>query len=38
MELKCKKCDYDWNYKGANPYWATCPRCITKVKVGDLKK
>lgn len=25
--LKCKRCDYRWNYKGESVWFATCPRC-----------
>ena len=38
MKLKCKFCSYKWNYKGENPYWASCPRCLRKVKVKKLKQ
>ena len=33
MDLSCKKCSNTWNYKGENIYWATCPKCLSKVKV-----
>jgi len=33
MELKCKNCQYGWNYNGKNEFWATCPHCLNKVKV-----
>ena len=32
-KLKCKKCENEWDYKGSNPYYATCSRCLSKVKV-----
>ena len=38
MILDCKKCNYNWNYKGGNPYWATCPKCLTKVKISKVIK
>jgi len=31
-KLKCK-CGYIWLYKGNNPFYATCPRCLLKVNV-----
>ena len=37
MKQKCKKCSYEWTYNGENPYWATCPRCLNKVKVKELE-
>ena len=33
MKLKCNHCGYEWNYKGKSKYYATCPRCLRKVKV-----
>jgi N-acetylneuraminic acid mutarotase len=38
MILKCKKCKNEWQYKGNNPYYATCSRCLNKVKVEEIKK
>ncbi len=32
MKLKCKKCKHKWNYKG-KAVFATCPSCLSKVKV-----
>jgi uncharacterized paraquat-inducible protein A len=25
--IQCEKCQYQWNYKGKNPFYAMCPRC-----------
>jgi len=39
-ELKCKVCKYVWKYGGKSMYYATCPRCLSKVRViktGDPK-
>ena len=35
MKLKCKnkKCLYEWKYEGDNPFYATCPRCKSSVKI-----
>ena len=30
--ITCKKCGYIWNYRGRSRY-ATCPMCLSKVKV-----
>jgi len=35
IKLKCKKCSHIWNYTGNNPYYATCPFCLTKVNVKN---
>ena len=32
MKAKCKKCNYEWEYKG-NMMMATCPSCASKVYV-----
>lgn len=37
MKLKCKKCGYEWEYRGKNPYYATCPRCLKKVKIRSVR-
>ena len=33
MELECKSCGYEWDYKGQSDYYATCPNCHYKVKI-----
>jgi len=35
MKLKCpnKKCNYEWEYKGDNPFYGVCPRCKSSVKI-----
>ena len=44
MILKCKnpRCiesnkgkEYEWDYKGKNPFFATCPRCRSSVKIKN---
>ena len=35
---KCKKCGNEWQYNGSNPYYATCTRCLNKVKVEQIKE
>ena len=46
MKVKCKnkRCmdsnngkPYEWEYKGANPFYAPCPRCRGSVKL-EVKK
>ncbi len=47
MKLKCpnKKCIeankgkyYEWEYKGSNPFYASCPRCKSSVKINTETK
>lgn len=33
MRLKCQRCNKEWEYNGNNNYYATCPDCLTKVRV-----
>jgi len=33
MKLKCNKCKNEWKYKGKSKYYATCTKCLQKVKV-----
>ena len=28
---------YEWEYKGDNPFYASCPRCRTSVKLEEVK-
>lgn len=34
-KMRCTNCGYEWNYKGNAPFYATCPRCLRKVKIPD---
>lgn len=33
--IKCnkKKCGHEWDYKGKQKFYATCPQCLTKVNI-----
>ena len=33
MKQKCNKCKYEWEFKGKAKFYATCPRCMQKVKI-----
>lgn len=33
-----KKCKYEWDYKGKAPFYATCPKCLRKVKIVRVKE
>ena len=37
MEVKCNKCNHEWNYKGDSKVMVTCPSCLRKVNIkgGD---
>ena len=39
MKLKCqnKKCGYGWLYNGKEKFYATCPKCLYKVKIMEVK-
>jgi len=32
MEIKCKSCNYEWDYKGKSNFFICCPRCLNKQK------
>ena len=36
--MKCKKCGYEWEYKGSSDYYTSCPRCRANVKVNKEVK
>lgn len=36
MKVKCDRCEKEWEYKGKNKYYATCPDCHNAVKLRDL--
>jgi len=38
MKLNCKRCGYGWDYRGKSKFYATCPRCLRKVKIEELPK
>lgn len=35
MKLMCKRCGYDWEYKGHSSYWTSCPRCRSNVSLKN---
>lgn len=37
IKVKCKRCSKEWNYKGNQEYYVTCPRCYNKVNIQKLK-
>jgi hypothetical protein len=46
MKLQCKKekcvkenggIPYEWEYKGKSSFYATCPKCLNKVKIQEVK-
>lgn len=38
MKLKCSHCKHEWDYKGKAKYYATCPKCLYKVKLKSEDK
>ena len=38
MRIKCKNCEYEWDYKGKSRYFATCPRCLRKISLTNKKR
>ena len=41
ITIKCPRCDYQWGYKGKNPYIVSCPYCkdtltIKKHRINPL--
>lgn len=38
QELSCKRCKYDWDYSGKAIFWATCPKCLGKVRIYIKEK
>jgi len=40
MKLRCtrKDCKYEWAYNGKSKFYATCPRCLGKVKINKLSE
>lgn len=38
MKIKCNRCKNIWDYTGLNEYYATCTRCLRKVKVVEVKE
>ena len=37
VKLRCPNCRYVWEYRGRNPYYATCPRCSTKMRENGYR-
>jgi len=35
--LRCYHCGYEWEYKGSSEFYATCPRCLRKVKIEKAR-
>ena len=35
MKLKCQRCKHEWEYKGKNKWFTSCPKCKTSVKIKE---
>lgn len=33
MKIICNHCGYEWEYGGSSQFYASCPRCLYKVRV-----
>lgn len=31
--IKCKRCGYEWDYRGKSEWYATCSRCKTSINI-----
>ena len=38
MKLKCKRCEYEWEYNGESEWYASCPKCRTTVSLKKQKE
>lgn len=38
MMLACKRCGHVWDYHGKNDYRASCPHCLTTVRIVAGKR
>jgi len=36
--MTCQHCRYTWDYGGSAPFYASCPRCLYKVKIPGSGK
>ena len=36
--LKCKRCGYEWDYKGKSEWYASCSRCKTSINIKKQLK
>ena len=33
VKLKCRRCGYEWEYKGKSEWYASCSRCKTSINI-----
>lgn len=38
VKLKCKRCEYSWEYNGTSEWYASCPKCRTTINVRKQKE
>ena len=36
MEMKCKRCGNEWDYKGQSEWYVTCSNCKTSIRIKEL--
>jgi len=37
LKLNCKNCSNEWYYKGTSKHYATCSKCLNKVRIAPYK-
>jgi ribosomal protein S27E len=35
MNVKCRRCGHEWNYKGKSLWYICCPTCMNKIRIGS---
>ena len=35
IRVKCKHCEYEWNYKGNKKVKCTCPDCMKRIDIKE---
>jgi len=38
LRLRCKRCGYEWIYRGRSEWYATCPRCHKLIGIRKLRE
>ena len=36
--MKCYKCNYEWEYKGAGKFALSCPKCSRRLIISKIKR
>jgi predicted Zn-ribbon and HTH transcriptional regulator len=38
MKVNCDNCGYEWQYRGKNQWYLTCPKCKNMININELTK